>query len=438
MTAVESAGPQSPSALEDWLARVERLHPKSIDMGLDRVRTVASRLGLSLDAVVVTVGGTNGKGSTCAMLESILMAAGYRVALYTSPHLVDFNERARLGGVPASDGQLLPHFEAVEQARGQTSLTYFEFTTLAILRLFAQWAPEVAILEVGLGGRLDAVNLIDADCSIVTCVDIDHIDYLGDSRERIGWEKAHIYRTGRPAICSDPVPPQSLIDYASEIDADLWLFGRDFNYAGDARQWSYGGRGMRRAALAFPALRGANQLLNAAGVLAALEALRERLPVPQQAVRQGLASVELPGRFQVLPGRPTVVLDVAHNPHAAAHLAANLDSMGFFPFTWAVFGVMADKDIEAIVDALGERIDHWFVVDLPGTRAASAAALVRTLAMRGIVPGAERRVEGHPSPSEALAAALEHAGDDDRIIVFGSFLTVADVLASRRRPGRPT
>ncbi len=437
MTAVEQGDPQSPSALAQWLARVEQLHPKSIEMGLERVRAVAERLALSLDAVVVTVGGTNGKGSTCAMLEAILMAAGYRVALYTSPHLVDFNERARLGGEPASDEALLPHFEAVEAARGETSLTYFEFTTLAILRLIGQWQPDVAILEVGLGGRLDAVNLIDADCSIVTCVDIDHTEYLGDARERIGWEKAHIYRTGRPAICSDPVPPQSLVDYAKEIDADLWLFGRDFNYSGDRQQWSYGGRSVRRAALAYPALRGANQLLNASGALAALEAMRDRLPVSQQAVRQGLAVVELPGRFQVLPGRPTVVLDVAHNPHAAAHLASNLDGMGFFPFTWAVFGVMADKDIAAMIDALADRIDHWLVTDLPGTRAAGAAALVRALAERGITPGPQRHVEAHATPREALAAALERAGDNDRIAVFGSFLTVADVLASRRRPGRP-
>jgi dihydrofolate synthase/folylpolyglutamate synthase len=436
MTASDRGGPQSPATLQDWLARVEGLHPKSIDMGLDRVRAVAGRLGLSLDAVVVTVGGTNGKGSTCAMLESILIAAGYRVALYTSPHLVDFNERARVDGVPASDEDLLPHFEAVERAREGTSLTYFEFTTLAILGLFAQSGPDVAILEVGLGGRLDAVNLIDADCSIVTCVDIDHTEYLGDARERIGWEKAHIYRTGRPAICSDPAPPQALIDYAVEIDADLWLFGRDFNYAGDRLQWSYGGRGVRRTGLAYPALRGANQLLNASGALAALEALRDRLPVPQQAVREGLATVDLPGRFQVLPGRPVVVLDVAHNPHAAAHLASNLDNMGFHPVTWAVFGVMADKDIASMIAALGDRVDHWLAVDLPGTRAATSAALVQTLAECGITPTAQRIVEAHSCASRALASALERAGEGDRIVVFGSFLTVADVLASRRQSGR--
>jgi dihydrofolate synthase/folylpolyglutamate synthase len=323
----------------------------------------------------------------------------------------------------------------VERARGDTALTYFEFTTLAILRLFAQAAPDVAILEVGLGGRLDAVNVVDADCAIVTCIDIDHTDFLGSTREKIGWEKAHVFRTGRPAICSDPVPPTSLVDYAREIDADLWLFGRDYNYSGDRQQWSYGGRGQRRSSLAYPALRGANQLLNASGVLAALEALRERLPVSQQAVRQGFATVELPGRFQVLPGRPPVVLDVAHNPHAAAHLANNLDGMGPSRTTWGVFGAMADKDIEAMVGHLKDRIRNWLLVDLPGERAASKETLVERLAAAGVSAGEDRIVETHATPRDALASAQERAGQDDRIVVFGSFLTVADVLESRQRRG---
>jgi dihydrofolate synthase/folylpolyglutamate synthase len=424
-----------PVTLADWLAWIERLHPRNIELGLERVRAVADRLELRLPCTVITVAGTNGKGSTCAMLEAILLQAGYRVALYTSPHLVHFNERARLDGAPATDEQLLPHFEAVERARGDTALTYFEFTTLAILRLFAQAAPDVAILEVGLGGRLDAVNVVDADCAIVTCIDIDHTDFLGSTREKIGWEKAHVFRTGRPAICSDPVPPTSLVDYAREIDADLWLFGRDYNYSGDRQQWSYGGRGQRRSSLAYPALRGANQLLNASGVLAALEALRERLPVSQQAVRQGFATVELPGRFQVLPGRPPVVLDVAHNPHAAAHLANNLDGMGPSRTTWGVFGAMADKDIEAMVGHLKDRIRNWLLVDLPGERAASKETLVERLAAAGVSAGEDRIVETHATPRDALASAQERAGQDDRIVVFGSFLTVADVLESRQRRG---
>ena len=392
-------------------------------------------MALRIDAVSIIVGGTNGKGSTCAMLESILLAAGYRVGCYTSPHLMQFNERARINGEPASDEQLIEQFEVVEAARGDTSLTWFEFTTLAILRLFERSSLDVVVLEVGLGGRLDAVNIIDADCAIVTCIDIDHAEYLGDTREAIGFEKAHIYRSGRAAICTDPVPPQSLIDYASSIGADLWRFGLDFNYSGDRQQWSYGGRSQRRNSLAYPALRGANQLLNASGALAALESLRARLPVSAQAIRQGLASVELPGRFQVLAGRPAVVLDVGHNPHAAAHLAANLDNMGFFPYTYAVFGMLVDKDIDATIAHLRSRVDHWLCVDLPGPRGTSAAELAARLTKVGIVPGegidAERTITCFASPREALAAARERAGENDRIVVFGSFLTVADVLAAR-------
>jgi dihydrofolate synthase/folylpolyglutamate synthase len=400
---------------------------------------VAGRLGLQPTGTSIVVAGTNGKGSTCAMLESVLLAAGYRVGCYTSPHLVRFNERARVGGEPADDAALVEQLQAVEAARGDTPLTYFEFTTLAILRLFQHASLDALVLEIGLGGRLDAVNIVDADCAILTCVDIDHAEYLGDTREKIGWEKAHVFRTGRPAILVDPVPPQSTIDYATGIGADLRRFGRDFNYAGDRQQWSWGGRGQRRNALAYPALRGANQLLNASGVLAALEALRDRLPVSAQAIRQGFATVELPGRFQVLAGRPAVVLDVAHNPHAAAHLAANLDSMGFFPFTYAVFGMMADKDIAATVAHLRTRVDHWLCTDLPGPRPATAADLAAALRACGIEPGvgedAERTIECHPAPRAALARARERAGENDRIVVFGSFLTVADVLAARTRPG---
>lgn len=425
-----------PATLGDWLARVERLHSRPIELGLDRVRAVAQRMPLALDCATIIVGGTNGKGSSCAMLESILIAAGYRVGCYTSPHLLAFNERARIDGAPAPDGALLPCFEAVERARGDTSLTYFEFTTLAILELFARSSLEVAILEVGLGGRLDAVNIVDADCALVTSIDIDHAEFLGDTREAIGFEKAHVYRAGRPAICADPAPPESLVAHARSIGADLWIAGRDFSFAGDRQQWSYRGRGQRRASLAYPALRGANQLLNASGVLAVLEALRERLPVTQQAVRQGLALVELPGRFQVLPGRPTIVLDVAHNPHAAAHLAQNLDNQGFFPRTWAVFGMLRDKDIAAAARRLGDRVDHWLCVSLEGPRGATAADLRAALAAAGIEEGGERTISEHASPREALAHAQERAGADDRIVVFGSFLTVADVLAAGpvRRP----
>jgi dihydrofolate synthase / folylpolyglutamate synthase len=425
-----------PTTLADWLAALETMHPKAIDMGLERVAQVRQRLGIHFDCPVIIVGGTNGKGSTCAMLESILLQAGYRAGLYTSPHLIDFNERARINGVAVTDEMLIENFAAVEAQRAGVSLTYFEFTTLAILRLFAAANLDVVILEVGLGGRLDAVNVIDADVAIVTSVDIDHTEYLGDTREQIGFEKAGIFRAGRAAICGDPVPPQSLIDHAHKIGADLWLFGRDFNYSGDKQQWNYGGRAQRRNSLGYPSLRGANQLLNASAALAALEVLRNRLPVGAQEVRNGLVMVELPGRFQVLPGRPSVVLDVAHNPHAAATLAQNLDNMGFHRYTYAVFGAMADKDIAGVIAQLKERVDHWCLTDLPLPRAATASQLKQKLLDAGIKPsdqpGSECSIQAFVTPAEAFANARSRAGENDRIAVFGSFLTVAGVIQAIR------
>jgi dihydrofolate synthase/folylpolyglutamate synthase len=426
--------------LDAWLAHLESAHPVGIDMGLARIGKVKDALGLAFNCPVITVGGTNGKGSTCAMLESILRAAGYHVGCHTSPHLLEFNERARVDGQNATDDELLPHFEAVEAARTSfaepVSLTYFEFTTLAILHLFASRGLDAVILEVGLGGRLDAVNIIDADCAIVTSIDIDHTEYLGDTREKIAFEKAGIFRPGRPAICADPAAPQTLIDHAEAIGAELWLFGRDFRYEGQAgserQQWSYVGPTQRRSALAYPALRGANQLINTSAALAALEAVRDRLPVSAQDIRLGLANVELPGRFQVLPGRPAVVLDVAHNPHAAAVLAQNLGSMGFFRYTYAVFGAMRDKDIEGVLKHLKGEIDHWCVTDLPLGRAASAEDLEKRVRAAGVEEGPERSIKRFASPSEAFQDALSRATDDDRIVVFGSFYTVAGVMAYRK------
>jgi dihydrofolate synthase/folylpolyglutamate synthase len=412
--------------LQDWLAHCERLHPKTIDLTLTRSQRVHDALGLHFEAPVITVAGTNGKGSTCAMLESIALAAGYRVGLYIKPHLVHFEERCRVNGAPVSADALLPHFEAVEAARGDTTLTYFEFTTLAILRCLSRQPLDLVILEVGLGGRLDAVNTVDTDCAVITSIDIDHTEYLGPDRESIGREKAHVMRAGKPAIVSDPVPPASVIAHAQTVGADLWLVGRDFNHGGDRQQWHWAGRGRRYNGLAYPSLRGANQLLNAAGVLAAFEALRERLPVPAQAIRQGLATVELAGRFQIVPGQPTLVLDVAHNPHAVAALVANLDAMGFFPRTHAVFGAMHDKDLTGVVQRLAPIVEHWYCTDLPLPRAARADALARVV--HAVQPQGE--VSTHASPAQALAAALGRADPADRILVFGSFLTVGGVLES--------
>ncbi|MCA0310202.1 MAG: bifunctional tetrahydrofolate synthase/dihydrofolate synthase [Proteobacteria bacterium] len=424
--------------LDDWLAHCERLHPKHIELGLERVRAVAERMALRFDCPVFTVAGTNGKGSTCAMLEAILQQAGFRTGVYTSPHLVRFEERCRIRGEAVDASELIAACARVEGARGDIALTYFEFTTLAILAVLARAGLDAVILEVGLGGRLDAVNLIDADCAIVTSVDIDHAELLGDTREQIGLEKAGILRTGRPAIVSDPMPPQSVIDRAQAIGADLWLAGRDFNYSGDKQQWAWAGRGRRYAGLAYPALRGANQLLNAAGVLAALEAMRARLPVTAQAVRLGLALVELPGRFQVVPGQPALVLDVAHNPHSVAALALNLDAMGFFPTTHAVFGAMADKDLAAMLTRMDPVIDRWYFTDLPLPRAASSAAL--QAAWQAVSRRRDAAAQVFATPQQALQAAAASATPADRIVVFGSFHTVGGVLQQgtpRLQAGQP-
>ncbi|HEY0064208.1 MAG TPA: bifunctional tetrahydrofolate synthase/dihydrofolate synthase [Telluria sp.] len=424
-----------PTTLPAWLALLESRHAEvHIDMGLDRVRAVKDRMALAFSCPVIMVAGTNGKGSTCAMLEAILLRAGYKVGLYIKPHFLDFNERARIGGDLASDAALVDSFNFVESRRADTDLTYFEFTTLAIMHLLAGSGIDVAILEVGLGGRLDAVNVIDADVAIVTSVDIDHTDYLGDTREKIGFEKAGIFRPGKAAICSDPVPPAALVAHAEAIGADLWLLGRDFNYSGDKQQWNYGGRGQRRNSLAYPGLRGANQLLNASAALAALEVLRLELPVGAQEVRTGLVVVELPGRFQVLPGRPTVILDVAHNPHAASALALNLGNMGFHPYTYAVFGIMQDKDIAGVIAPMAQYVDHWCLADLPSPRSADAAALaaqLESLPAGDAKPG-ERSVTRFADPGAAFANAMSRAGENDRIVVFGSFYTVAGVMAARK------
>ena len=430
-----SAMPMLPTTLPDWLALLESRHSElQINMGLDRVRAVKERLNLAFSCPVVMVAGTNGKGSTCAMLESVLLRAGYRVGLYIKPHFLDFNERARVGGELATDAALVASFAAVEAVRGDTALTYFEFTTLAILHLLAGTKLDVVILEVGLGGRLDAVNVIDADVAVVTSVDIDHTDYLGDTREAIGFEKAGIFRAGKPAICSDPVPPASLVAHAEAIGADLWLLGRDFNYSGDKQQWNYGGREVRRNSLAYPSLRGANQILNACAVLATLEALKMVLPVGAQEVRSGLVMVELPGRFQVLPGRPTVILDVAHNPHAASALNQNLGNMGFHPYTYAVFGSMHDKDIDGVLAAMAEHVDHWCLASLPSARAATASELAAKvqIMLSSKNDSDAHTVEIFDGPAQAFANAMSRAGENDRIVVFGSFLTVAGVMAARK------
>ena len=421
-----------PTTLVQWLAHAEQLHPKTIDLTLARMQLMRLRLGLAINAPLVVVAGTNGKGSTCAMLEAIALQAGYRVGVHTSPHLVHFEERCRIGGQAVAGDALLPPFAAVARARGDLALTFFEFTLLAIVRLLAAEPLDLVVLEVGLGGRFDAVNAFDADCAVITSIDIDHTEYLGSTRGAIGFEKAGIMRAGQPVVVSDPLPPQSVVGHAGAIGAELWLSGRDFRFSGDRQQWNWAGRERRYNGMAYPALRGANQLLNAAGVLAAFEALRERLPVTAQAVRGGLARVELPGRFQIVPGQPTLVLDVAHNPHAVATLVQNLDQMAFHPRTHAVFGAMRDKDLAAMLCRVAPLVDHWHFTDLPTPRAASAKALhdlhaelTRSGRCRGPGPVTSACQD---NPAMALRRVLESADPADRILVFGSFFTVGGVL----------
>ena len=428
-----------PNTLADWLTYLETLHPKTIALGLERVLQVKQRLNLEPDFPVIVVGGTNGKGSVCAMLESILDASGYRVGCYTSPHLLRYNERVRISKQQASDEELCASFEKIEQARKcavpakagiqceEIPLTYFEFGTMAAMQLFIEHKVDVAILEVGLGGRLDAVNVFDADCAVVTSVDIDHTDYLGETIEQIAFEKAGIFRQGCVAIFADSDVPQAITDYAEKIGADLWCIGSEFGFTLHQGQWDYRSKLGSRSALPYPALRGAFQLHNASAVLAVLDVLKGRLPVSMEAVRRGLVMVQLAGRFQFVPGKPQLILDVAHNPHAARALAQNLAGLPPCPHTYAVFAMLGDKDMAGVVAALDPYINTWLVAGIDAARGASAEELACVLHRCG-VRGA---VITFADTAHAIAHACNVAGENDRIVVFGSFYTVADAMTSR-------
>lgn len=478
-------------SLAEWLSHLESLHPKTIALGLGRVTQVRQRLDLNLAFPIIIVGGTNGKGSVCAMLEHILHAAGYRVGCYTSPHLLSYNERVRIGKQPASDVELCASFEKIEQARLHTSvrnpkeslrasrdarsrarsdeayqvdrrrtseratqqidgaadyseisLTYFEFGTLAAMQCFIEHKVDVAILEVGLGGRLDAVNIFDADCAVVTSVDLDHMDYLGDTREKIAFEKAGIFRTGKVAVFGDTDVPETLRMVAKDTGAQLQCLGEHFSFTAGKQQWNFKGAADRnnqnadtrhagtRSALPYPALRGAFQLNNASAALAALDALKNQLPVSMDAVRRGLVETTLPGRFQVIPGRPVFILDVAHNPHAARALAQNLDDMSQHDAskrgkTFAIFSMLKDKDRAGVVRALAKKIDVWLVAGIDTARGSTATEIAAVLQGEGISALSFATIAG------AVQSACNQAGENDRIVAFGSFHTVAEVLSVR-------
>lgn len=418
--------PETTRTLPEWLARIESVHPRDIELGLERVHAVLEAMDLRQPSfTAITVAGTNGKGSTVAMIETCLREAGYRVGAYTSPHLIRYNERVRIDGRDATDEQLCAAFERIERKRGSVALTYFEFGTVAAFEMFRARDVEIAVLEVGMGGRLDAVNAIDADVAVVTSIGIDHTAWLGTDRESIGREKAGIFRAGRPAICGDPQPPASIAASAERVGARLLQLNRDFfaEPADNGWVWRFGTN--VRTGLPFPALRGDYQLRNAACALTALAAISDRFPLSQAQLRAGLMHAIVPGRLQVLPGQPLRVFDVAHNPDAALALAATLKRQFVRGITHAVFGMLKDKDIAGTVRAMQDVVNRWYVATLPTRRAATAEEILGILTSVGVNGPARPYVDIRA----AYAAARRAAGKDDRILVFGSFYAVGDILA---------
>lgn len=413
------------TTLDAWLDWQVGLHPKRMDLGLERVAQVWSRLGPAvLPFPVVTVGGTNGKGSCVAMIEAMALAAGYSCGCYTSPHLLRYNERVRLAGEPVADQALCDAFARVDAARGEVALTYFEFGTLAALDLLVRARPDLVVLEVGLGGRLDAVNLVDADVAVVTSIGLDHTAWLGDTLEQIAVEKAGIFRPGRPAVMGQRDAPVALRARAEQCGALPLQLGREFAHAGAESGWTWVGPGGERLALPVPAMRGGFQLDNAAAAITALTSLRERLPLPVNAIRGGLLRARLPGRFQVVPGTVSWILDVAHNGAAAAELAANLQSFGCQGQVHAVLAVLADKDPVAIATPLLPYVGRWYLAQSDDARALPVERLVAHL--EGPLGSAPR--DPFPAVDAALEAAVAAAAPGDCILVFGSFTTVSRAL----------
>jgi dihydrofolate synthase / folylpolyglutamate synthase len=413
------------SAVE-WLAYIEALHPKAIAMGLDRVKTVANKLQLTPTFPIITVAGTNGKGSVCAILSQIYVQSGYRVGCYTSPHLNRYNERVSVDLQHISDVDLCRAFEAVEAARGEVQLTYFEMGTLAAMWHFCRQNLDVCILEVGLGGRLDAVNIFEPTCAIVTAIDLDHMEYLGETREKIGFEKAGIFRANKLAICGDEYPPQSLLDYAAKIGANLQLINSDFSVQKTAQGWNYKA-GEQVLQLPNLGLTGDFQLNNAACAICVVQHLNEILPALQTNIHVALRAVKLTGRFQQIHTNPQIIVDVAHNPQAAKSLAQNLQSSACAGKTVAVLGMLADKDMEGVIDAVAGEIDAWYLADIHGPRGAKASELQKLLLKRTRIS----LVLTFGNVNAAIDSACKNAAKNDRIIVFGSFYTVADAIASK-------
>ena len=424
MTAAKTK-PKSKTAIE-WLAYIEALHPKSIAMGLDRVKSVADKLALNPKFPIITVAGTNGKGSVCAMLSQIYVESGCRVGCYTSPHLNRYNERVSVNLQHISDADLCTAFEAVEAARADVQLTYFEMGTLAAMYHFCGQNLDVCILEVGLGGRLDAVNVFEPTCAIVTAIDLDHMEFLGDTREKIGFEKAGVFRANKLAICGDENPPQSLLEYAAKIGANLQLINRDFSVKKSAQGWNYQA-GEQVLQLPNLGLTGEFQLNNAACAICAVQYLGEILPALQANIHAALRAVKLSGRYQQIHTNPQIIVDVAHNPQAAKSLAQNLQSNAGAGKTLAVLGMLADKDIAGVINAVAPEIDAWYLADIHSPRGAKAIELQELLLNRTL----NLPIQTFASVSAAIESACKNSAKNDRIIVFGSFYTVADAIASK-------
>jgi dihydrofolate synthase / folylpolyglutamate synthase len=412
-----------PVTVDDWLAYIEALHPKSIAMGLERVSVVAKRLALTPTFKIITVAGTNGKGSTCAMLTKIYADAGYQVGTYTSPHLISYHERVKVNNKPISDADLCAAFAAVEDARAEIELTYFEMGTLAAVWHFLQTKLDVVVLEVGLGGRLDAVNIFDADCAILTNVDLDHMEYLGDTRELIGAEKAGVYRQNQISICGDIDPPSTLVGYAKKIGANLKLAGVDFAVSYVDGAWLYRDAEVKLALPKF-ALVGDFQVQNAASVIYAVRALHQALPVNDNSILDSLASVQLLGRFQYLHHNPDIIVDVAHNPHAALSLKQNIEQVRHTGKVVAVFAMLADKDIARVVDILKGHIDVWHISQIQHPRAATVEHIKAILLEQGV----SQPIYTYVKLEDALSSSCKNISKNDKIIAFGSFFTVASIL----------
>jgi dihydrofolate synthase/folylpolyglutamate synthase len=416
------------SSLEQWLAYQTQVHPQAIDLGLDRLRQVLDRLGWRAPTVpVITVAGTNGKGSVSGYCASIMAAAGYRVGTFTSPHLRDYRERIRVHDRWVSAQELVSAFERIEAARGQVGLTFFEFNTLAALLVFEAAKLDAWVLEIGMGGRLDAVNVVDPDVAVVVSIGLDHQEYLGATLDAIAREKAGIFRRGRPAVLGSPDMPGVVEETARGMGAALKRLGSEYTYVREGAGWQYRGSRRHLPHLPAPALIGDTQYANAATALAALEEIDARLPISAAAVAQGLERVRLAARFQVIAparsGAPTWVLDVAHNPAAARVLARNLRDRPGTGRTLAVCGILTDKDAAGVAAELRDCVDAWWCVSTEGERGRSGAALAKTVGLEVAVP-----VEAADSASAGCAAALAHASPGDRILVFGSFHTVGPAL----------